>query len=271
MLGKSLAAYSRNAGLNHVEVSIMFKVKADEIPGLRRLFSWDKPLLISAFGGPGVGEAIVDNRENPSACVLRTGFLSATFFAASDQPFLDEAVAELRKTGDVLLVWEEASLTDVHPPEGSEPIQDSVEFRDRAPTDDAPPDIPGGCEIRPIDEELAKRCPWEGFGDLCNSPQAFFNRSKGFCLMRGDEILCEADAPFWGEGLVELGVVTPEQHRRKGYAFLTCEHLARACEKIGYKTAWSTGRSNLASIAVARKLGFRTECPHSTAFYSRSG
>jgi len=248
----------------------MVKLNANQIPGLSKLFQCDKPLLISAFEEPSVGEAIVDNKEQPSACVLRTGFLDATFFVASDQAFLDGAVSEMRKTGDVLLLWMEANDTGVHPPEGVTRIHDDVEFRDRAPAEGPPPDIPSGCEIRPIDAQLADRCPWGGLRDVCNAPVAFFNRSKGFCLMRGDEILCEAVAPFWGEGLVELGVVTPEPHRRKGYAFLTCEHLARACEAMDYRTAWATGRSNLGSIAVAHKLGYRTEHSYKTLFYPKN-
>ena len=248
----------------------MLKLSADEIPGLSNLFQCDKPLLISAFEGPTAGEVIADSKEQPSACVLRTRFLDATFFVASDQAFLDEAVSEMRKTGDVLLLWMEANETGVHPPEGVTRIQNDVEFRDRVRAEGPPPDIPGGYEIRPIDAQFAERCPWGGLRDVCNSPGEFFNRSKGFCLMRGDEILCEAVAPFWGEGLVELGVVTHEQHRRKGYAFLTCEHLARACEEMGYRTAWATGRTNLGSIAVARKLGYRTELSYKTLFYPRS-
>ena len=40
---------------------------------------------------------------------------------------------------------------------------------------------------------------------------------------------------------------------------VTCAHLIRDCEARGYQTYWNCARQNLASAAVARKLGYRTE------------
>lgn len=85
------------------------------------------------------------------------------------------------------------------------------------------------------------------------------SKGFGYCLMREDIILCEAFAGPLVDGLIEIGVGTHESHRRRGYATLTCAHLIRACEEKGYRTFWNTNKQNLASKALARKLGYRTE------------
>jgi RimJ/RimL family protein N-acetyltransferase len=79
------------------------------------------------------------------------------------------------------------------------------------------------------------------------------------CLLRGEEILCEASTGPAVNGLIELGVITHEPHQGQGYATLTCAHLAHQCEQRGYQTYWNCAKQNVASAAVARKLGYRIE------------
>jgi len=115
----------------------------------------------------------------------------------------------------------------------------------------------------PIDDELIKRRMRQDLRDLSNPPPEFHGSALGYALMRDDEILCEAGAPFWGGGMVYIGIVTPEKHRRQGYAYVACENLIRECERMGWHPVWHTSAANKGSMALARKLGFRGErtCP----------
>ena len=106
--------------------------------------------------------------------------------------------------------------------------------------------------------------------DTCNPPVAFHRRSPGICLMRGDEILCQAYAPWWGRGVTEIGAVTAEAHRRKGYAKMTCGYLARDCEALGFTTHWTCHASNAGSVKVAQALGFRSERPYELIEYTKT-
>jgi len=81
----------------------------------------------------------------------------------------------------------------------------------------------------------------------------------GFFLMQGDEVLCEALAGPLIRSTCEPGVDTYENHRRKGYATVTVSHLIDACERAGHQTWWNCNGKNLASAALARKLGYRVE------------
>ena len=81
----------------------------------------------------------------------------------------------------------------------------------------------------------------------------------GFFLIRNDEILCEAIAGAVVMGTREIGVDTSELHRQRGYATLTCAKLIQTCEAQGLQTYWNCNQENLASVALARKLGYQTE------------
>jgi RimJ/RimL family protein N-acetyltransferase len=79
----------------------------------------------------------------------------------------------------------------------------------------------------------------------------------GYCLMRSDEILCEATVGPPALGLYEPGVFTQSAHRGKGYATMTSARLIQEIEAMSGQTYWNCAKQNVASAAVARKLGYR--------------
>ncbi|MFL5804101.1 MAG: GNAT family N-acetyltransferase [Roseiflexaceae bacterium] len=50
-----------------------------------------------------------------------------------------------------------------------------------------------------------------------------------------------------------------EAYRGHGYATITCARLIQACEEQGYETWWDCAKQNVASTALARKLGYQNE------------
>jgi RimJ/RimL family protein N-acetyltransferase len=119
---------------------------------------------------------------------------------------------------------------------------------------------PDGTEFYPVNECLLERSVNR---DLHLS--AYPNIEKalddlvGFFLVRGEEILCEALAGAEVMGTREIGIDTPEPYRQRGYATITCAKLVQVCEKLGVQTYWNCNKENLASVALARKLGYQTE------------
>jgi hypothetical protein len=249
------------------------RLETDELSELKPLYGSDtvkSTLLGAALEGGHTAEVWVDSRDAPANCALRSAFLGATYIAGTDQGFLNEAISLMRTTGDLLLIWFHGRESCLCPPTGIVKSDESVRFGDRAISHAPPPKIPEGCRIQPIDDKIAERCPWEALAGVCNSPGSFHCGANGYALMREDEVLCEGSTPFWAEGHVELAVVTPEKHRGKGYAYLTCEHLARACENTGYSTVWHTGATSTPSICLAKKLGFQSESSYPVYHYKRT-
>jgi RimJ/RimL family protein N-acetyltransferase len=90
----------------------------------------------------------------------------------------------------------------------------------------------------------------------------------GFCLLREQELVSEAFAADAALGMIEIGTITGESYRRRGYAAVTCAHLIRKSEARGYRTYWNCSKENQASAGLARRLGYQTEKEFRFVVYS---
>ncbi|MEZ4736956.1 MAG: GNAT family N-acetyltransferase [Caldilineaceae bacterium] len=80
----------------------------------------------------------------------------------------------------------------------------------------------------------------------------------GYCLLHDNAILAEAIVipALWGYGNRSFHArSTP----RKGYGTIVTAHLIHAIESPGDRTYWNCTQENVASAAIARKLGYQVE------------
>lgn len=233
-------------------------------PALPMLFDQtapNHPVLWAVLRGRHAGTAWVDDVRNPSLCVLRTDALLTFVSRQINQNFLEAAISHLRRKGSVWLVWSPEMSSRLCPPEAKR-ITQRLEFSGCDPRSQELADLrqrlPDGFEIRPIDRDLIKRCQWRSDMEFfCGSLENFLVNGIGLCMMRGEEIIVEAYASALGETHAEIGAVTREAYRGRGYAPITCAYLIQVCEQRRYQAYWSCDLDNTASIRVARKLGFR--------------
>ena len=249
-----------------MKTATIFEAQPREVPHLKELLApilSGNPLVVAGLAGESPGLAVVDRLTAPTSCLVRMQFSGETHLSCTDQQFLIGALARARTRGDVRLLWEDPEVSSLSVPDGASEEWKNVIFTYRPMPEKPAPSLPEQCRLVPIDDELIKRRMWQDLRDLSNPPLEFHGSALGFALMRGDEILCAAGAPFWGGAMVHIGVVTPEKHRRQGYAYVACEHLMRECERMGSHPVWHTSAANRGSMALARKLGFRGErtCP----------
>jgi RimJ/RimL family protein N-acetyltransferase len=233
-------------------------------PRLRALFDTDvpnSPALWAVLNGRHKGQALVDDRHEPSQCVLRTNAVLTYFSSQTEQSFLNEAVARVRKRGPVWIVWPDGNALQPPAAEGMQIIS-RLEFLDYDPESAVLAEwrrrLPAGFSICPIDRSLLKRCEWrEEMEFYCGSLDNFLANGLGLCLTQGDEIIVEAYASAFGQEKAEIGAITHERYRGRGFAAVACAYLMEACTRRGYRAYWSCDADNLASLRVARKLGFR--------------
>jgi hypothetical protein len=131
--------------------------------------------------------------------------------------------------------------------------------------------LPKGHELCRADRGLLERCLW--YDDTVRrhgSVEAFLAKGLAVCLVHGDEILCEAYAGPRVMGVRELGAITHKSYRRRGLATITCAYLIEVCERSGDRTYWNCATTNVASAAVARKLGYQTEREYQLRAWFRS-
>lgn len=117
---------------------------------------------------------------------------------------------------------------------------------------------PHECHVNRVTRELLERCQWRDFVvNATGSVTAFLQTGIGVCLMVGDEIVAEGYAPYIGRGSAEVGVVTSEEQRGRGYATIVAAFLAAIVGEQDLAMYWSCDADNAASIRVAEKLGFQ--------------
>ena len=61
---------------------------------------------------------------------------------------------------------------------------------------------------------------------------------------------------FAAEGLYEVDIQTHPEYRRQGLARLTASAFVAHCLEQGWEPVWECWENNLASIALAEKVGF---------------
>ncbi len=243
-------------------------------PGLPALFDPDSPNAPMLFGileGRVPGRAVADDATAPTVAAVQ-GLQAFAFLSRTDsQAAFDATLDALRRDGLVGLAWPDGHHGPVAPGPpartidrlGFDPI-DASSARSEA----LRAALPDGVTVRPIDAELLARCEWRELVEAAHgSADAFLANAFGLCLMRDDEILAEAYAPFIGRGVAEIGVVTAEAHRRKGLAAIAVAWLMVPIAERGLAAYWSCNTTNEASIRVAQKVGFGAPRPFGIRLY----
>lgn len=146
----------------------------------------------------------------------------------------------------------------------------AIDFTDRVPPPDEAAGLepPSGCVVVAMDPSLLARTAWYAdtlmaFGTI----ERWLEFGLGRALVCGDELRCDATAGPLIRGQMEIGVRTAPDYGGRGYASVTCRHLARDIEARGHAPWWNTNAENAPSIALARALGFRRERAYDLAWW----
>jgi GNAT superfamily N-acetyltransferase len=219
----------------------------------------NSPALWAVLRGNHNGRALVDDRQHPHQAVVRTDAVLTYFSQETRQEFLNKAIETFRKAGEVWLVW--PHQTGLHPPQvESATIVGRLEFTEADPNtlNQLRSQLLAGFAMRAIDAGLLQRCVWrQEMAFYAGSTENFLAHGIGLCMMQEDEILVEAYASALAKIRAEIGAITHEPYRGRGYAPIACAYLAAACQQRGYQPYWSCDTNHIASIRVAQKMGFR--------------
>jgi hypothetical protein len=210
------------------------------------------------------GVILVDDTDDPTWAAVMEPYDGIVFIAGRlDVLTVAGIFTYLRQDGEVqVCMWRHDVRLDLLPPS---PYHDGrmLEFTDRPKgqgLDRILQRLPTGLELRRTDGELVMRTMW-GPDDVerVGGVEAWQASHIGYCLMDGDEILCEATVGPAAIGLRELSAITKEEHRGNGYATITLARLIEEIESQGESTYSICEKQNVASAALARALGYRVE------------
>jgi RimJ/RimL family protein N-acetyltransferase len=235
-------------------------------PALRALFEASDPASLRSFAvldGHAAGRIFTDRTDNPKWGMVQEAAFGSLYLGGDlSAALLHQLTSQLRREGDVLIgLWAEDPRWQLLPPD-PDYSGFTLEFTDRqADAGGQPlPEVPAGCELRRLDRTLFKQITGRSMLiHMYGSVDQALEWGYGLCLLREDELLCETFAGPAANGIIEVGVETMPHHQKQGYAHITCAHLIQRMEAQGYQTYWNCAKQNIASAALARKLGYRTE------------
>ena len=247
----------------------MMHITADKVtPAIRSLFRSDEMVASRCFvvldGAVGHGKILVDDAVNPKWAVVQEAVDNCLFLGGKmDATTFAEVFALLIQQGDVLigLPLDDPRLSFLPP--NPYYVGRVVESYDRPigkGLDAFLRRVPAGCKIERLNRHSIMRTEW-GPDDVAfyGGIESWEKMCFGYGLMQGDEVLSEATVGPPGMGIYEPGVFTHVDHRSKGYGTQVVARLIQEIEALGGRTFWNCDKQNLASVAISRKLGYRTQ------------
>ncbi len=117
--------------------------------------------------------------------------------------------------------------------------------------------LPPGVEIVPTDAAMFEAMPGAVVPKFfLDSADDFVADGVGFSLLCDGKLAATAFSAYFLGDKLELGIETVAEFRGRGFAELVCAALIDWCVERGYEPLWSCRFENVASYALAQKLGF---------------
>ncbi|HEV2613135.1 MAG TPA: GNAT family N-acetyltransferase [Gammaproteobacteria bacterium] len=225
------------------------------------------PVAMAVFEGNNPGQLWVDKLIDPSVCLLIThagySFIKTKQNNISEPVF--SAIVEILKKHNPKVVCQPMDFIAVKlKKQGFVPRQNSSPCRihfnhagEMTLINKLCETLPSDCEVKKINAELLKKSSWLNYLTLFyGTEENFLQKGFGFALVRDAEIVSEAFACYIGGNCVEIGYVTSEHHRGKGYAPIVSAFLLKEIFNRGLSPIASCDVSNPASAKTAQSLGF---------------
>jgi len=210
------------------------------------------------------GKIIIDDVETPTWSVVQEPHDNSLYFGGSiNSEIIFTVIAKLRQESDVLVgLWLDDPRLDLLPPEHYYDGR-TLEFYNRPigkRLSKYLDSLPNGCELKRLDKHLIMQTEW-GLDDVSavGGVDIWEKKYIGYCLMQDERIVAEATAGPSYQGMFEPGVFVRETHRKKGYGTMVSAKLVQEIETLGGQTYWNCAKQNIASAAIARKLGYEIE------------
>jgi RimJ/RimL family protein N-acetyltransferase len=229
-----------------------------------------RPRALAVLDGVLSGYAWVDDPAAPRSLLVVEDADGTTYAAgALSRDDVRAAMAGLAtKSGDLIFGFAGSNdaLRDLVPAEPSW-RGEAIDFTDRQPRPDeaerlAAP-LTDGARLVSLDRSTLTQTEWyEDTLHAFGTAERWEENGLGYGVMVGESLVAESVAGPRTRDLLEMGVAVREPLRRRGYGTIVSLATARACEELGHRVWWNTNATNVASIAIARRLGFRVERPY---------
>ena len=242
----------------------MYKLNKQEMPKIAPLFDgWNETLIWSCLQGC-MGNAWVDNIENPkSAQIVIADFC---FFAGiPDVELVKNIPTDYPRSYIEMVPQSEAwakLIEQVYKDKAEKQVRYSIKKEHDVLNIEKlrtyVEELPSEYRIREIDEELYHKLQSEQWSDnLCAQFEHYDTYKKhglGFVVLYAGSAVCGASSYTYYTNGIEIEIDTKREYRRKGLALACASRLILECLERGLYPSWDA--ANKASVALSEKLGY---------------
>jgi len=253
------------------------KTKRGVLSKLFQDFKWNY-LADSVLDGY-MGEAFVDNQDNPNIAVLEAPELKLIIIGGDPgHPSARKYLESLVATKLIIFTSEEweGLMREIH--KGRLVLIPryvlSSEKLDITHLNELVSRLPEGYSLKRMDVEIAQRLANEE-SEFSSDHMIFFEsledfvaRGFGFCVLYGDEVVCAATTFAVCNRGIEIQISTRENHRRKGLATVAAAQLLIHSLENDLDPNWDA--ANKMSVGLAKKLGYVPKGTYSIYIFVRS-
>ncbi|WP_164737936.1 GNAT family N-acetyltransferase [Streptomyces luteoverticillatus] len=247
----------------------LVEVATADLPRLVSLFDTDYPNLAfvhAVIDGAIPGRAWAHFRNGaPVTCLVATTAPFCLAAGAMTPAFFAEAKVLLAGHGDVQLVHPPGPETSAWAKQAGFTAGRRLHFTHAHSDFIAPsPAVPDGYELVRIDTETFSGLDSPMARSIFGTSAQYAEHAVGFALVKDGRVAADAHGVIGG-GLIELGIHTHPDHRRKGLAFVVLAAASRWGGEQGLRSVMTCHADKAPSIALARKLGLTEEFSYSIA------
>ncbi len=213
------------------------------------------------------GEIYVDNKEEPTVCFISHQYGMAFLCGneknqAFNQSLMNYLTSNKKNKPKYLLVypmkWESILDNITHLIK-----TERVNFKYEGNKLENEILVPKHFNLKLIDKMLFHKIdgsvvPKHFFVD----EKEFIKHSIGYTLLYDDQIVSTCFASYLSDKILEFGIETTKNFRRKGYSLIPAKALLHYCIQNNYEPMWSCRGENIPSYKVALKLGFKPHTYH---------
>ena len=233
---------------------------------IRSLFKKRQPNVSALgcyFNGTMPGKTYVDDINEPKKAIVKLDMSWTYISDDADFAWVEETLNDIIHLTWIQVIWAPERR-------GQYPIKDKAtiiprnEYTERGPALQKPRDV----ELVPFSKELLSKLPWADWHvSVYGSAENFLEKAFGFYAVENGVPYSEAEAAFSADGWCEIGIITVEEQRRKGFAFASCLRLLEEIDNRGMKAIWACDKENVESDALAKKLGFVNPVEYDFIFF----
>jgi len=241
----------------------MYLATNEQLDQIKKLFCDEESKILKAYLQGHMGDAWVNDLENPTAAQVKVDFFS--FFAGDVNADNAKSLLTNLEEHNLIIVKDNKWKRAIEEFYKNNQKMTRYSFHDTNNAFDTKAlegyinDLSDDYQIKAIDLESTQN-PGLGevldeYGASFESKEDYLNRGFGYYITKGDDIACVVSTYSVYDDGIEIDIATKKSHQGKGLATVAAAKMMLECLKKNLHPNWDA--ANKTSYHMALKLGYK--------------